>query len=215
MKAQTLALGSILAAGIIAAVLCVGMVSGYSENKPFISVDQLSDKNIGDQFTITGTTSLPAGTRVMVEVSPFALETESVRTGSGEFTGAADIVDVTRGTGDTNTWSMDLNTSTLKPGEYLVNASLFTGNVKMGDFSTGNVNGRTTFTVRPASGVAGSPPSQNPGDRKFIRINTIAAGTTGDLLIVSGYTNFPEGTSLMVDVASIRGGTTVRKGMIS
>jgi hypothetical protein len=212
MKTQTLALGSLLAAVIIAAVLCVGMVSGYSENNPYISVNQLSDKNIGDQFTITGTTSLPAGTQVMVEVTPFALETESVRTGSGEFTGAIDIVDVICGTGDAGTWSMDLNTSTLQPGKYLVNASLFTGNVKMGDFSTGNVNGRTTFTLRPSSGVTGSTPPQNTGDRKFIMVNTIAARTTGDLLIVSGGTNFPEGTILTVDAAGSGGDVKVRNG---
>lgn len=59
MKHQTLMYGSILAVGIIAAMICVGMVTGFSVAKPFISVDPVSDKNVGDQFTITGKTRPP------------------------------------------------------------------------------------------------------------------------------------------------------------
>ena len=59
MKQKTLVIGSLLAVGIFAVLICVGMVNGFPAAKPFISVDPVSDKNVGDQFTITGTTSLP------------------------------------------------------------------------------------------------------------------------------------------------------------
>ena len=80
MKHQTLIMGSILAVGIVAVVVCVGMVSGYSVFKPFISVNPVSDKNVGDQFTISGETSLPAGTKMIAEVYPAVYEDQ---TGTG------------------------------------------------------------------------------------------------------------------------------------
>jgi hypothetical protein len=51
-----------------------------------------------------------------------------------------------------------------------------------------------------------------PGGRKFILIDTIAEKTTGDLLIVSGVTNFPEGTILMIQTGSFGSDTVVRAG---
>ena len=65
MKHQTLALGSVVAVSVIAIVICVGMVSGYSVFKQYISVDPVSDRNAGDVFTVTGTTNLPVGTELM------------------------------------------------------------------------------------------------------------------------------------------------------
>jgi hypothetical protein len=212
MKHQTLMHSSILAAVIIAAVICVGMVTGFSVTKPFISVDPVSDKNIGDQFMITGKTSLPAGTEIQVQVYAASFETEGGRTGSGEFTGAVGIVDVTEGKGDTNTWSMDLNTTTFEPMEYLVNASLFTGDVKKGDFSTGNINGKTTFTIRPVSGAAASIQSEGSETGKYIKVDPVADKTTGDLLIVSGSTNLPVGTALMIQAGNFGSSTAVDAG---
>jgi hypothetical protein len=207
MKNKTLMYGSILAAGIIVVVLCVGMVTGFSVAKPFISVDPISDKNIGDQFTITGNTSLPAGTEILFQIYPASFEAAATdpQTGAqnGEFTGATGTVTVTQGTGGTNTWSVDVDLTTFLPTEYLVNVSLFTGDASRGDFSTGNPFGTTTFTVHPASGSAVTAGTSRLSDNAApggILIDPIRDTSAGDLLVVTGRTNLTVGTDLIVKV---------------
>ena len=77
MKQKTLVTGSILAVAIVAIAICVGMVSGYSIFKPFISVDPIGDKNAGDSIILTGKTSLPAGTEILVQVYSASFESGS------------------------------------------------------------------------------------------------------------------------------------------
>ena len=188
MKQQTLLTGSIIAVGIVIVAICVGMVSGYPFFRPFISVDPVSDKNVGDQFAITGTTDLAAGTEIVVEVYPSVFETEEGRNGSGEFSGAAGIETVVLGTGNANAWSFSLDTASLKPTEYVVRASVLKGDPTKGDYSTGDVYTETTFTLREGAAVSG----------QYIRVDSIPDKTTGDLLVVTGTTNLPGGTVVMV-----------------
>jgi len=206
-------MGSILAVGVIAIVICVGMVSGYSVFKPFISVDPISDKNIGDDFNITGTTNLPAGTEILVEVYPASFEPTATdpQTGaqSGTFTGASGIVTVAQGTGNLNTWSMDLNTITFSPGKLLVNASVFTGDAKKGIISTSEPIGKREFTLDAVPSTTGNAVADSG---QYITIDPIADKTTGDILIVTGSTNLPAGTSLMVQVNGTGGNTEVNLG---
>ncbi|MFZ1897600.1 hypothetical protein [Methanoregula sp.] len=213
MKHQTLVMGSILAVGIVAVVVCVGMVSGYSVFKPFISVNPISDKNIGDDFNITGTTNLPTGTEILVEVYPASFEPTATdpQTGaqSGTFTGASGTVTVTQGTGNINTWSMDLNTITFSPGKLLVNASVFTGDAKKGIISTSEPIGTREFTLDAAPGNAGNTVAESG---QYITISPVADKTTSDLLIVTGSTNLPTGTSLMIQVNGTAGNTEVNLG---
>ncbi len=189
MKHQTLIKGSILAACIIAIVICVGMVSGNSAFKPFISVDPVSDKNTGDVFAITGTTNLPAGTNLVVQV--YAASFEEHASDTGEFSGALGTVDVLAGSGGINTWLMELNTSVFVPMEYVVNVSVDSGN---SNHATSGPFGTTKFTLHPSSVSASSEP--------YIRVDPIAGKTTGDLLIVTGSTNLAVGTNLMVQVGN-------------
>jgi len=198
MKHKTL-YGSILAAGIIAAVICVGMVTGFSVAKPFISVDPVGDKNVGDAFTITGTTNLPAGTEILAEVYPSVYE-DQTGTGSGEFTGATGSITVSGGPGSTNTWEFHLDTSTFKPMEYLVTISSFKGDPSKGDYTKGDIFGTTRFTVNPGSGTAGTSRSSDHVVAGGILIDPIHDTTAGDLLLVTGKTNLSVGTPLIVKV---------------
>jgi hypothetical protein len=201
MKHQTLMYGSILAVGIIAAVICVGMVTGSSVAKPFISVDPISDKNIGDQFAITGTTSLPAGTEILAEVYPASFE-DKTGTGSGVFSGATGTITVTGGTGGANTWSFPLDTSTFQPVEYLVNISTFTGDPAKGDFKKGDISGTARLTLLPGSGTAaaGTSAAQDKAAAAGILIDAIHDTTAGDSLVVTGRTSLRAGTELVVKV---------------
>jgi hypothetical protein len=199
MKKQTLIHSSILAAVVIAAIIGVGMFTGLPGAKPFISVDPVSDKNVGDAFTITGTTNLPAGTDLTVQV--YATSFEKKASDTGEFSGALGTVRVVSGTGGTNIWSMDVDSSVFVPMEYLVNASVFTGDPVKGDFSPGSPFGTTTFTLHPGSdGI-----TQHSGHvvAGGILIDPLNDTTAGKLLTVTGKTNLSAGTDLMVKVATV------------
>jgi hypothetical protein len=170
----------------------------------FIRIDPVGDKNVGDNFAITGTTNLPAGTEILFQVYSASFEPTAAdpQTGaqSGEFTGATGTVKVIRGTGDTNTWSADIDLSTFQPEEYLVNVSLLTGDPAKGDYSTGNPSGRLKFTVNPASGTAGTSQSSDLTVAGGILIDPIRDTTAGKLLQVTGKTNLSAGTDLIVKV---------------
>ena len=202
MKHQTLVMGSIVAVCVIAIVICVGMVSGYSVFKPFISVNPVSDKNAGDVFTVSGKTNLPAGTNLMVQI--YATSFEKHASDTGEFSGALGTADVKSGIGGINTWSMEVNTSVFVPMEYLVNVSVITGDIREGSSATGAPFGTTTFTVHPSLVSAASG--------QYILVDPIAGKTTGDLLIVTGSTNLAAGTSLMVSAGNFGSNAVVTAG---
>ncbi len=201
MNKKTLVIGSLLAVGIFAVLVCVGMVTGFSVAKPFISVDPVSDKNIGDQFTITGTTSLPAGTEMLAEVYPAYYEDQK-GTGSGEFTGATGTITIAGGTGGVNTWDFPLDTSTFQPMEYLVTISSFKGDHAKGDYTRGDISGTTRFTLHPGSG-AGTSPTTDRAVAGGILIDPIHDTTAGDSLVVTGKTNLSAGTALTVKVIPV------------
>lgn len=202
MKDQPLIYGSILAVGIVAVAICVGMVTGFSVVKPFISVDPIGDKNVGDQFTISGTTNLPAGTRILVEVYPSVYE-DQTGTGSGDFTGATGTITITNSTNGANTWSFSLDTATFKPMEYLVSVSSLKGDASKGDYTKGDIFGSTKFILSPASGTAvtgGISRSSDNAAPGGILIDAIHDTTSGDPLVVTGSTNLTVGTDLIVKV---------------
>ncbi len=202
MKDQTLIYGSIIAVGIVAVVICVGMVTGFSVAKPFISVDPIGDKNVGDQVTISGTTGLPAGARILVEVYP-SVYADQTGTGSGEFSGATGTITIANGTGGANTWSFLLDTAPFKPMEYLVSVSSLKGDTSKGDYTKGDIFGSTRFILFPASGTAGTAGTSRPSDNAApggILIDAIRDTPAGDPLVVSGRTNLTAGTDLIVKV---------------
>jgi len=91
---------------------------------PTITVDPIGDRHVGDKFTITGETNLAVGDQILVQIysSSFAPTQKSQ---SGAFSGATGTVTVVAGTSTSglNAWSFDVDASTFKPDEYLVQAS--------------------------------------------------------------------------------------------
>ncbi len=201
MKNRQLILGIIITIGIIAVAICVGMVAGSSTVKPFISVDPVSNKNIGDRFDVTGTTNLPAGTELLFEVYPASFNPQTTDPGtgtqSGVFTGATGVMKVTGGTAGFNTWAFDLNTSTFGPMEYFVNVSQVTGDPAKGDFRTGPAYGTAIFNVmapsrpeKPATPLSPAAVTFKPiGDRK-----------AGGNFTIAGITSLPAGTNLFWEI---------------
>jgi hypothetical protein len=202
MNRKTLVIGSSLAVGIIAVIICIGMVTGFSVAKPFISVDPLSDKNVGDQFTITGTTNLPSGTEILAEVYPASYEDQK-GTGTGEFTGATGTITIAGGTGSTNTWAFPVDSSTFNPAEYLVTVSSLKGDSSEGVPAKGDLFGTTRFTLHKGSGTAGASPGTDHTVAGGILIDPIHDTTAGNPLVVTGKTNLSAGTVLTVKVIPV------------
>jgi hypothetical protein len=91
-----------------------------------IMIDPLPDTLMNKTYTITGTTSLQPGTELLFTVLPVENEFSmdmGTKNISGEIYGATGRVDVTRGVGDTNTWSTDLSLATFPQKEYIMNVS--------------------------------------------------------------------------------------------
>ncbi|MFA4848919.1 MAG: hypothetical protein WC626_04255 [Methanoregula sp.] len=91
-----------------------------------ITIDAFPDKLINKTYTITGTTSLQPGTELLFTVIPTEFDfttNKGTMVPAGSFSGAVGQMEVTRGTGDTNFWSADVDLSMFPPKEYLVNVS--------------------------------------------------------------------------------------------
>ncbi|WP_292367710.1 hypothetical protein [Methanoregula sp. UBA64] len=119
-------------------------ISGNTTGKPpgslhYIAIDTLPDLHADGVYVITGTTSLPAGQGLMMNVYPAAFENGSYNfsvnardtgpnatfseTEVGVFSGASGGTLVVNGTGGENLWSFDLATYKFAPGVYLINVS--------------------------------------------------------------------------------------------
>ena len=90
--------------------------------EPSIKINPVTEKQIGEKFTIAGTTNLAVDDELLVEVvsSSFA---PTQKTQSGEFSGATGTVKVVKGTEGFNIWSFPVDTTTFKPDEYIVKVS--------------------------------------------------------------------------------------------
>ncbi|MDD1694501.1 MAG: hypothetical protein LUQ71_07235 [Methanoregula sp.] len=89
-----------------------------------ITIDALPGTMNNRSYTITGTTSLPAGSELLFQVIPTEFDLAVNRAGvTGSVSGATGTAGVVQGTGDTNTWSADLDLSTFPAREYLMNVS--------------------------------------------------------------------------------------------
>ena len=103
---------------------------------PTAFINPIEDHAVGDTFTIHGSTNLAVGNNLMIEIISSSFKpTQKVQ--GGEFSGSAGTVKVEPGTNGFNRWSFDVDTSTFKPDEYIVQVS----------GTTTEVTGSTTFNI--------------------------------------------------------------------
>jgi PGF-CTERM protein len=92
----------------------------FMVEEPWLRIDTIGDKYVGDTFKITGTTNLAEGDQILMTVTSSSFQ-PTEKTQTGEFSGSSGTVTVQKG--DTyNTFSFDVDASTFKPDEYLVKA---------------------------------------------------------------------------------------------
>ena len=123
--------------------------------EPWIRINSVGDHYTGDQFKITGTTNLAVDDTLIVEVTSSSFQ-PTQKTQSGEFSGLSSTVKVTEGS-TYNEWALDVDASTFKADEYIVNVEAIDADVT------------TTTTFNILSGTAASTPATTDAP---------AAGTT-------------------------------------
>ena len=89
---------------------------------PLIRIDPIGDKGVSDRFTVTAQTNLAVDDDILVQVYSTSFK-PTQKTQSGEFSGATGTVKVTKGDAGMNRISFDVDSSTFKPDEYIVQES--------------------------------------------------------------------------------------------
>jgi hypothetical protein len=86
----------------------------------WITIDPVSDHTIGDKFNITGTTNLPAGEKILVEIISSRYKPGSQCQCSDFGYGATGTIQITEGSNGMNRWVFMVDTSYFKPDEMIV-----------------------------------------------------------------------------------------------
>jgi PGF-CTERM protein len=92
---------------------------------PKVTVLPVGEKQVGDKFTIAGTTNLAVDDELLVEVVSSSFK-PTTKTQSGEFSGATGTVKVQKATDGMNKWSFPVDAAAFKPDEYIVQAQSIT-----------------------------------------------------------------------------------------
>jgi hypothetical protein len=195
MKSRKIFLGSLLIAGIL--VTTIGLATGYGLSLPYITIDPIGNPDTGDLLILSGTTSLPAGTDLLVKVreEPGESGNQSDRTNTGC---SARIIAQDDGP---NRWSAPIDTSTLRPGSYGVQVTQMTWDHEALKIILGETSASSGITL--AGEYLGSDPSQTEvakGD-PFFRIDPVGTKYAGDQFLVTGTTNLAVGSDVIWEVA--------------
>jgi hypothetical protein len=214
MKQKTLMHSSVIAAIIIAAVVGVSIVTGFSGIHPFasadpvstdtgsptgitettaadeeqyIKIDPVADKTTGDLLIVTGSTNLPAGTTLMVS------------TGSPGIGYGGNIL-VRAGTAGMNRFSAPVDTAVLKPGIQTITVNNMNGDLAQGDYRAGTVKTIATFTLKGTFLGSETPVYPTVTNDDYILISAIGDRKVGEQFLITGTTSLPVGTSLIWQV---------------
>ncbi|MBO7387993.1 MAG: PGF-CTERM sorting domain-containing protein, partial [Methanomicrobium sp.] len=155
--------GSDAAEALITAINSANVDDTYTKltflvEEPWIRVNSVGDHYIGDRFKITGTTNLAVGDTLIVEVTSSSFQ-PTQKTQSGEFSGVSSTVKVNEGS-TYNEWALDVDASTFKADEYIVNVEAIEADVTT--TTTFNILAGTPATA-PASSSTTAPASLPTG----------------------------------------------------
>ncbi len=89
---------------------------------PVITITPVGDRHVGDKFTIAATTNLAVDDEILCQVYSSSFK-PTQKSQSGEFSGATGTVKVAKGDSGLNKISFDVDASTFKPDEYIVQES--------------------------------------------------------------------------------------------
>ena len=130
-----------------------------NKNIYWIKIDPISDKQVGEIFTINATTNISAGEEISVEVLKSTFST-GPKVQTGEFNGVVGTVRVIQGEAGINRISFVVNSSVLKPDEFLISET-----------TTGKpfASGAVLFNVIPNPAVTGNITLKNFNDLEKLK----------------------------------------------
>ena len=126
-------------ARILAVLVLAGWICSTAAAQE-MTIDEVESIAAGETATISGTTNLAPGNRLLVEVTPVAFGPGNASVQGG----TAGTAVVEAGNDTANTWSFAMDTTGFEPGEYTVTV----------DWVEGDATASTTFTVTEAGAVA-------------------------------------------------------------
>ena len=89
---------------------------------PQITILPVDEKQVGDKFTLRGTTNLASDDTILVQVISSSFQ-PTTKTQRGEFSGVSGTVTVRKGTDGLNTWAFPVDAAAFRPDEYIVSVS--------------------------------------------------------------------------------------------
>jgi len=90
----------------------------FDVEEAYIAVDPIGDKEAGSKFTISGTTNVAVGDKLIIDVTSSAFGPAKKTEASGFGTSSGTVV-VEKGDG-ANKWSFEVDATDLKPDQYIV-----------------------------------------------------------------------------------------------
>jgi hypothetical protein len=127
----------------------------FTVENPYIEINPIPYKQIGDKFQIIATTNLATGDIIMVEVYSSSFK-PTQKSSNGEFSGATGSVGVTKGAdGSSNRIIFDVDTSTFKSDEYAVTeTAIIQSVVGTSVFNVGTTPPKPTTTITVTNATA-------------------------------------------------------------
>ncbi|MDD2473917.1 MULTISPECIES: hypothetical protein [unclassified Methanoculleus] len=104
------------------------------------TIDEVGSVVAGEMVTISGTTNLAPGNRLIITVTPVGFEPTN-KSASGRTSGTSGTAVVEEGSTTTNTWSFEADTTGFEPGEYVATV----------EWVEGDATASTTFAVTGAA----------------------------------------------------------------
>ena len=89
---------------------------------PHIAILPVDEQQVGDRFTLAGTTNLAIDDTILVDVISSSFE-PTTKTRGGEFGGVSGTVTVLKGTDGLNTWAFPVNAAAFRPDGSIVMVS--------------------------------------------------------------------------------------------
>ncbi|MDD5142130.1 hypothetical protein [Methanoregula sp.] len=125
----------------------------------YITIDTLPEIQTDDVYTLSGTTSLPPGEELLVEVLPYVsgagidlvIDPKSQSQMTGIFSSVAGMVSVSDGSYGPDYWTFELETYLLAPGQYIMKVSNNEYNQANMTKPAGGLSSSRVFTVTERS----------------------------------------------------------------
>ncbi|PWR74736.1 hypothetical protein [Methanospirillum lacunae] len=190
MKLQT---GIILGQVILIMSLFIISVSAEQADNPSITINAVQSINIGDLLDLSGNTTLPKDSHLLVSLNPDN-NCSNFCTGSGINTM------VFAGQNGYNFWSAAMDTSSFGYGNYQINITQILNYTPQG-IIFGNASATQTIFMKGQVLIDNTTnkPNQNITDG-YISLNTIDPKKTGDKFLIRGSTNLPVGTNVLWEI---------------